>query len=365
MAICGGGTGGHLHPLLALAEELASREGVELALFLSSKSPVGDLLAERKVVALELQGFSRSLETGNLRSLALLLAAFRRCRAEMKRERPDVAVSFGGYAGVPGSLAALSLGVPLVIHEQNAVPGLANRMLAPLARKVAVSFRRTLEEAPGWKKKAVLTGNPLLSRARQGGDVDPWSFFGLERGRRTVAVVGGSQGAASLNRAVLEALPAWRERGDLQVVHAVGVEKYPEFASLVDGAVAGPLIYRPYPYIQRMDLLYAAADLVVCRAGASTIAELAEAGCPAVLVPYPYATAGHQEANAGVLVSLGAAVMVPDGELDGSRLRAEVEALLADASGLARMREAARRAAVPGAAARLADLVAVAAGRRG
>ena len=144
-AICGGGTGGHLNPLLALAAELASREGVEVTLFLGSNSPIGFLPAERKVVTLESRGFSRSLDVKNLRSLKLLLSAFRRCRAEMKGSRPDVAVSFGGYAGVPGSLAAISLAVPLIIHEQNAVPGLANRLLAPLARRIAVSFPRTLD----------------------------------------------------------------------------------------------------------------------------------------------------------------------------------------------------------------------------
>ncbi len=283
----------------------------------------------------------------------------------MRELRPHVAVSFGGYAGVPGSLAAVSLRVPLVIHEQNAVPGLANRMLAPLARRVAVSFQRTLDHAPGWREKAALTGNPLLPRATEREIKDPWAFFALERGRKTLAVVGGSQGAASLNRAVLEALPAWRERSDLQVVHAVGADKYGETASRVKGRETDPLIYRPFPYIERMDLLYAAADLVVCRAGASTIAELAEAGRPSILVPYPYATAGHQDANAAVLASIGAAVVVPDREMGGERLRAEVEALFADDSRLARMSEAARRAAMPDAAERLADVVMEVAGRTG
>ncbi len=338
---------------------------MELTLFLSSKTPTGSLLAERKVVELELRGFSRTFSPGNLRSLALLFSAFRRSRAEMKKLRPDVAVSFGGYAGVPGSLAAVSLRVPLVIHEQNAVPGLANRMLAPLARKVAVSFRCTLDESPRWRKKAVLTGNPLLARAAEREINDPWSFFGLERGRMTLAVVGGSQGAASLNRAVLEALPAWKERSDLQVVHSVGVDKFGEITSLMEGWDVGRLIYRPFPYIERMDLLYSVADLVVCRAGASTVAELAEAGCPSILVPYPYATAGHQDANAAVLVSIGAAVMVPDRELDGERLRGEADALLSDASRLERMREAARQVASPDAAARLADVVMEVAGRPG
>ncbi len=330
---------------------------MEVTLYLSRKSPSSALLESRKVIPLEVSGFARRLDKANLKAFTDLLKAFTVCRREMKCDPPAVAAAFGGYASVPGAAAALSLRVPLVLHEQNVIPGMANRLLAPAARTLAVAFAGTLERFPGWKRKAVVTGNPLLRRAQEGSQIEALQAFGLEAGRKTLAVVGGSQGAGSLNRAVLEALPAWSGRGDLQLVHAVGKDKYQEFMEQAAKVDSGGLIYRPVEFIERMDLLYLVADLVVCRAGASTIAELAAAACASILVPYPYATAAHQDANADVLASEGAAVVVEDRQLDGQRLIKEVDTLLQDAERLRDMREAARRIGKPDAAARLAELV--------
>jgi len=330
---------------------------VEVTLYLSRKSPSSALLDRRKVIPLEVSGFTRGFDAANFRALASLCGAFRTCRREMKADRPSVAAAFGGYASVPGAAAALSLGVPLLIHEQNVIPGLANRILAPWARVKAVSFAQTLDRRPGWSRKSAVTGNPLLRLPEPGDREEAREHFRLEAGRKTLAVVGGSQGAASLNRAVLEALPAWNDRSDLQLVHAVGRDKYQEFTAQAAKLDIGDLLYRPVEFIERMDFLYRASDLVVCRAGASTIAELAAAGCAAVLVPYPYATAAHQDANAGVLADEGAAVVIDDRHLDGQRLKEEVDGLLADAGRLQAMREAARRVGKPDAAAVLAELV--------
>ncbi|MEW6552880.1 MAG: UDP-N-acetylglucosamine--N-acetylmuramyl-(pentapeptide) pyrophosphoryl-undecaprenol N-acetylglucosamine transferase [Actinomycetota bacterium] len=357
VAICGGGTGGHLHPLLALAEELVSHDGVEVTLYLSRKSPSSALLEGKRVIPLEVSGFARRLDPTNLKAFIALLKAVAVCRREMKKDPPAVAAAFGGYASVPGAIAALSLRVPLVLHEQNAIPGMANRMLAPVARVIAVAFGVTLVKLPRWKKKAVVTGNPLLRQAAKGSVGEALRTFGLEAGRKTLAVVGGSQGAGTLNVAVLEALPAWSGRRDLQVVHAVGRDKYREFMEQAAKVDSGSLVYKPIEFIERMDLLYLVADLVVCRAGASTIAELAAAACASLLVPYPYATAAHQDANAEVLASVGAAVVVEDRQLDGDRLSVEVDALLGDVERLRCMREAAGKVGIPDAAARLAGLV--------
>jgi UDP-N-acetylglucosamine:LPS N-acetylglucosamine transferase len=204
----------------------------------------------------------------------------------------------------------LSLGIPLVIHEQNVIPGMANRLLAARASKIAVSFAGTLKKRPRWSQKAVVTGNPMLEREVAGDRDDAVDYFDLEKERKTLAVVGGSQGAASLNRALLEALPEWRNRSDLQIIHSVGRDKYQEFMAQAAKVDTGSMLYRPLEFIERMDLLYGVADLAVCRAGASTVAELAVAGCAAILVPYPYATAAHQDANAEVLAEEGAAVVI-------------------------------------------------------
>jgi UDP-N-acetylglucosamine--N-acetylmuramyl-(pentapeptide) pyrophosphoryl-undecaprenol N-acetylglucosamine transferase len=203
----------------------------------------------------------------------------------------------------------------------------------------------------------VVTGNPLLQRDVEGDRGDAVDYFDVEKERKTLAVVGGSQGAASLNRAVLEALPLWRNRSDLQIIHSVGKDKYQEFTAQAAKVDTGTLLYRPLQFVERMDLLYEVADLAVCRAGASTVTELAVAGCAAVLVPYPYATAAHQDANAEVLAEAGAAVVIKDAELDGRRLAREVDGLIADESGLERMRGAARSVGRADAAASLAELV--------
>ncbi len=341
--------------MLALAGELASHEGVEVSLYLGGKEGPPPSVRGFRMVFVRVSGFSRRAGASDLRAAAALIRAVLSCRSDMKERPPHVAVAFGGYACLPGALAALSLRVPLAIHEQNVIPGSANRLLAPAARALAVSFPETLELLPGWGKKAVVTGNPLLPRG--GGEEDPYAHFRLDRSRRTVAVVGGSQGAATLNRAVLEALPAWRDRGDLQLLHAVGRDKYQDFMEAAAKVDCGDLLYRPVDFVERMDLLYRASDLVVCRAGASTVAELAAAGKASILVPYPYATGGHQDANAEVLRAAGAAVVVPDRELDGRRLVREVERLLVEGGRLEEMGRAARRVARPDAAQRLAELV--------
>jgi UDP-N-acetylglucosamine--N-acetylmuramyl-(pentapeptide) pyrophosphoryl-undecaprenol N-acetylglucosamine transferase len=181
-------------------------------------------------------------------------------------------------------------------------------------------------------------------------------FFDLREGVFTLAVVGGSQGAQSLNQAVTGALPRFGAEQPVQIVHAAGKGKYEELVrqAAESGAGAG-VTWRSYPYVDRMDLLYAAADLLLCRSGASTLAELTVLGVPSILVPYPHAAAGHQEANARVLEGLGAAVLVQDNELSGEKLYLEVKSLMQDRERLAAMAARARELGAPRSAADLAD----------
>ncbi len=281
--------------------------------------------------------------------------AFFKSMGEMRRGRPRVAVAFGSYASVPPALAALSLRIPLVIHEQNVVPGRANRLLARWATRCALSFPETLSWSPSWRKKAVVTGNPLLRPPGKETREEALKHFDLEDERFTLGVVGGSQGARTLNRAVREALLLWKERNDLQVVHSVGERDYEEMSNFASEAI-GKILYRPFPYVARMDLLYRVSDLMICRAGASTVAELAAYGCASILVPYPYA-GGHQAENARVLAEAGAAVICWDEEFSGRKLREMVEELMADRSRLMEMRRRAAERGIPDAASALARLV--------
>ena len=277
------------------------------------------------------------------------------------RRRPAIVVALGGYASVACGLAAVLWRVPVVVAEQNAVPGSANRLVARFARASAVSFDGTA------LPRATVTGNPLRDeilgvdrrRDRERARIQ----LDLPLDRKVVVAFGGSLGALRINTAVQRARALWRHRSDVALYHVVGARDW----DLVGGDSLdgdhdhdGPgegLLYRPVRYEDRMPLVLAAADVAVCRAGATSVAELAAVGLPAVLVPLPGAPGDHQTANARALSDAGAAVLVPDGELDGARVVAEVDALLAEPDRLERMAAAAAAAGRPDAGERVADLV--------
>ncbi len=328
---------------------------METDLYLSEKGQFAGSELDPRVKLFDLEGYKRSLSPHNLRAAAKFWTALRSARRSMQVDRPAVAVGFGGYASLPSMGAAVSLHIPTLIHEQNLAPGVANWLLARFTNRVAVSFPESTSYL-GRRAQVTVTGNPL--RAGFSVSVDKraaYAHFELDADRHTIVVLGGSQGAAALNAAVKDALPRLAGREDLQLVHGVGVDKYEDFMS---GTVlpAGALIYRPFPFIERMDLLYAVADLAICRAGATTLAELQVSGVPSLLVPYPYATGGHQELNAKWMENAGAARMVKQEELNGDSLCALVDGLLADTGALRSMARSARQVARPDAAARLADL---------
>jgi UDP-N-acetylglucosamine:LPS N-acetylglucosamine transferase len=250
-------------------------------------------------------------------------------------------------------LASFVLRVPVVVAEQNAVPGAANRLAARFAKAAAVSFEGTA------LPRAVVTGNPVraevLAVDRDADRADARIALGLPDDRLVVLVTGGSLGARRINQAVLGALENWAARTDLAIRHVVGTRGWDEVATHpepVDG-----LVWQAVPYEDRMDLALAAADVMVSRSGASTVAELTVVGLPSVLVPFPGATDDHQTANARALEAGGAAVVVADVDLTPERLMAEVDALLGDANRREAMAKAALALARRDAADRVADLV--------
>lgn len=280
----------------------------------------------------------------------------------LRRFGAQVVVSTGGYAGYPTARAAGYAGVPLVLIEPNAVPGLANRALGRRAQRVCVAFAHTASAFPD---NALWTGAPVRASLRSGDAQRARQFYGLEAGRRTVLVIGGSQGAASVNRATRRAVEILWERGDLQILHQTGTAR----AGLAEQSAAPlqvserrpassdrGLLYRQVEYLDPIADAYALADLVVARAGAVTCAELTALGLAAVLVPLPH-SAGHQVHNARALEDAGAAVVLPDPQLTGERLAGVISELLADDGRLARMREASRASGRPDAAFRIWDAI--------
>ena len=358
VVIAGGGTAGHVGPALALARAL---EGCDVS-FVGTRSGAESRLVPAAGYALDtvtVTGFDRSRPLGiipaGLRAVGAVLAA----RSILKRRRAGVVVGMGGYVSLPASLAARSLRIPVVLHEQNIVLGLANRIGSRFAARVAVSFEDTLDDVG---RRGVITGNPVpedfVTYDVEGERTRGYEEFGLEPGRRTVLVFGGSQGARRLNHAALGLVSAWRERADRQVLHATGRAAYGDIARAVDDAGGGgALVYRVVPYVDRMVSAYAVADLAVCRGGATTVAELAATGTPAIIVPYPFHRDRQQELHGRALERAGAAFVLLDAEATPGRLAFEAERLLEDEDGLARMRKAAAGMGVPDAAHRLARVV--------
>jgi|TARA_B100001105_G_scaffold32708_1_gene22923 undecaprenyldiphospho-muramoylpentapeptide beta-N-acetylglucosaminyltransferase len=353
--IAGGGTAGHVLPGLAVAAALVERGVV------AGRSDV-HLVGSRRGVEVELvpaagfgltvlggRGIQRRLTPANVGALIGLLAGFLRAFLLLSRARPRVVLSLGGYASIPCGLAAVALRVPLVVAEQNAVPGAANRLLGRFARACAVSFAGTALPRPE------LTGNPVRASIRSAVDTRVEARDRLGVGERSLLVAfGGSLGARRLNRAVADFVEGWGG-GPLVVRHVVGSRGWSagEMATELPAGVE----YLAVAYEHDMPTLLAAADLVVCRSGATSVAELAVLGVPSVLVPLPGAPGDHQTANARHLSESGGAVLLADADLDGSTLDGILGRLLADAPRRDSMAASARSTALPDAADRVVDLI--------
>jgi UDP-N-acetylglucosamine--N-acetylmuramyl-(pentapeptide) pyrophosphoryl-undecaprenol N-acetylglucosamine transferase len=347
--LAGGGTGGHVYPALALASELEARGHArdEIRFVGGTRGPEGRIVSDAgyEIDLLPGRGLERRLALRNIVAITQAFAAVYRAFLLIRRHRPSVVVGFGGYASLPCVVAAFFARVPRVVHEQDAVMGLANRIGTRLGAQVAASL-------PGIDAKGtVLTGNPVRS-----------DFTSLTRAPQSpplVAAFGGSLGAGSINRAVLGLADRWRARSDVAVHHVTGPRNFDSATAELD-RVRRPddaLRYELVPYEDQMSHLYGRATVAVCRAGAGTVAEISAAGLPAVLVPLPGSPGNHQHRNATTLQDGGAAVLLPDEQCTTARLDALLSELLADPERLDKMAAAARALGRPDAAARLADMV--------
>lgn len=361
--LAGGGTAGHVLPGIAVAQELVSRgHPPETVHFVgSARGPDADLVgtAGFDVALLPGRGITRDLSPANISSLWDLARSAGRAISLVRRTRPSVVLVLGGYAAFGCALAAVLWRVPMVVAEQNARAGAVNRLAGLFAKDCAVPFAST--DLP----RKLVVGNPVRSEIRHRGTVrDPAAAreaLGLPAHGTLVAVFAGSLGARRINTAVWQAMAGrWSGRDDLVVHHVVGArdwEDRPDTPSSSGPVGGGGPFYNPVRYEDRMALLLDAADLVVCRSGGTTVAELTVMGTPSVLVPLPIATRDHQRANASELEEVGAAVVVADDSLDGERLTSVVEPLIGDPSTLEAMGRAALSIGHPDAAARIADLL--------
>ncbi|GAB5453329.1 MAG: undecaprenyldiphospho-muramoylpentapeptide beta-N-acetylglucosaminyltransferase [Halioglobus sp.] len=346
-----GGTGGHVYPGLAVAQELRER-GYRVA-WLGTRSGLENRVVPANGIDMyymPVRGVRGKGFFKRLRGLFLVWFATLRALWILLRLRPACVVGLGGYVAGPAGVAAWLLRRPLIIHEQNSIAGTTNRLLAPLARRVACGFSGAFAE----KRKAVVTGNPLRADIIAAGAGNSYSYDGSQPLK--LLVLGGSLGASAINDAVPGALRRLSRDGvkRAQVWHQAGEAHYPEmYARYHDH---GSDWARVAPFIEDMATAYRWADLVLCRAGALTVAELAVMGRPAILVPYPYAIDDHQRFNAQSLVDAGAGVLMLQSELDASRLSRLLRELHDDPKRLDSMAAAAHRLARPGATREVCDL---------
>lgn len=366
VAIAAGGTAGHINPALALAEELRDR-GHHVRFFGQTAKLEGRLVPEAgfELVPVVVSGFDRSRPWTLLSSLARMRRAQSRIsRLFSEGGAPDVAVGFGAYVEMPLLNCCHRAGVPYLLHEQNSVPGLANKALAPHARAVCISVpaaREVFERASRPARSVVLTGNPVRRSVTSASRDAGREAFGVGPAQTMLLVFGGSLGAAHINEGVCRLKGELLSREGLVVVHSTGADGYDDTVSALALTPEEGARWRVMPYISNMGEALAAADLVLSRAGASSIAEIAALDVPSLLVPYPYATADHQTTNARFLVDAGAAVLVPDEKIDEPVFSEELLGLVDDPARRERMREAARGLGQARAAAALADQVEAAA----
>jgi len=360
--IAAGGSGGHIFPAIALKRALTARGSCDIK-FVGSDKAIDKRIFEKEGVSFSLLSANKLPYKKSLSMVLFfiwLFVDFVKALWITVTFRPACCVGFGGYVSFPMILAAKLLLVPTVVHEQNVVPGRANKILFSLADKVAVSFADTISHIPSdQKKKFLVTGNPIRS-----GDVKPdrlatLKSFGLDSAKFTVLVVGGSQGAHVLNENFVRSIGQMEEalRASLQILHLTGVKDY-EWAVEEYGRMgpSGAFVSRVYSFIDRIDDAYAAADLIVTRAGSSALFEVACFGKAMIVVPYPYAMS-HQLENARAFSSRGGAIVVEEKDLSMSFFKDTIEALLKDRSGLKALGDAAKALSTPRASDNLARIV--------
>ena len=362
VAIAAGGTAGHVNPALALAEELR-RRGHAVRFFGETRRLEGRLVPEAgfAFTPVEVTGFDRRRPWTLVTALAHLAREERRL-ARMFREdpalRPDVAIGFGAYVELPLVRAAHRLGIPVALHEQNSVPGLANKQSARDAALIAIaqpSVRAVFDRAGARPEAIRETGNPVRDQVLAGDGARARAARGIPADAVLLVVFGGSLGARHLNERMASLKRELLARPNLYVLHSTGAEGFAaarEALSLTDDEARRYLLA---DYIGDMGDVLAAADVALSRAGASSIAELAALAVPSVLVPYPLATADHQTTNARLLVDAGAAVMFADADIDGDAFKTTLLELVDDPARRAAMRAAAEGLGQAGAAGRLAD----------
>jgi UDP-N-acetylglucosamine--N-acetylmuramyl-(pentapeptide) pyrophosphoryl-undecaprenol N-acetylglucosamine transferase len=334
LIIAGGGTGGHLFPGIAVAEEFLSRDPANQVLFVGTERGIEARAVPAAGYRLELisaAGIRGKGSLSQLKGLAMMVYGYAQSRKILKQFRPDMVLGVGGYASLPMVLAARGMGIPRFIHEQNAIPGLTNRLLARFASSVFITLDESARYFPA--AATMLTGNPLRRQI-----LDMVEHMSISSAKEDVRhaetfrlfIFGGSQGAHAINSAMIEALPILKEsRVRLSITHQTGDKDCADVAAAYRIAGVEALVT---PFISDMATEYAKADLIICRAGATTIAEVTACGKACLFIPFPHAVDDHQRRNAEALLKKDACFMMLERELTGGSLARTILTLAEDSN---------------------------------
>lgn len=356
IVVSGGGTGGHIYPALALIREIQKKEKNSSFLYIGTEKGLESTLVRREKIpfkAIEITGFKRKISFDNVKTVMRFLKGVRESKKMLKEFQADVVIGTGGYVCGPVVYAAAKLGIPTIIHEQNSVPGLTNKFLSRYATKVAICFPEAESFFP--KSKTVFTGNPRASEVLSFSGKKGIEKMGLDVNKSTVLVVGGSRGARPINDAILKVMTQLKDK-PYQLLYVTGDVHYDKVTEELR-LIGNPENVVVKPFIHNMPEVLAGVDLVVARAGATTLAELTALGVPSILIPSPYVTNNHQEKNADSLVKKDAAKMILEKDLTGSNLLKSIDDILLSNEQLNKMKAAATSLGVPNASEKMYEVM--------
>ncbi|HZH59499.1 MAG TPA: undecaprenyldiphospho-muramoylpentapeptide beta-N-acetylglucosaminyltransferase [Metabacillus sp.] len=356
VVVSGGGTGGHIYPALALINEIKKHHSDVEFLYIGTENGLEHNIVNRAGIpfkSVEISGFKRKLSFENVKTVTRFVKAVSLSRRYLKEFKADVVIGTGGYVCGPVVYAASKMKIPTVIHEQNSLPGITNKFLSRYVDKVAICFEEARKHFP--EEKVVLTGNPRASEVLGQNAAKGRESLGLDKNKKTVLIFGGSRGAKAINEAVLQMIPSL-EGKPYQVVYVTGEVHYDKVIEEVKTLnQSAHVIIKPF--IHNMPEVLASVDLIVSRAGATSLAEITALGLPSILIPSPYVTANHQEVNARSLSDHDAAIMIKEVELNSQKLLSQIDDLLLNESKLNKMKEASRDLGIPDAASRLYNVL--------
>ncbi|MGE6631295.1 undecaprenyldiphospho-muramoylpentapeptide beta-N-acetylglucosaminyltransferase [Bacillus sp. NPDC077027] len=356
IVISGGGTGGHIYPALAFIKEVKRLHPDVEFLYIGTDNGLEKKIVERENIpfkSIEITGFKRKISFDNVKTIMRFLKGVQKSKAYLKEFQPNAVIGTGGYVCGPVVYAASKLKIPTIIHEQNSLPGITNKFLSKYVDKVAICFEEARTHFPA--EKVVFTGNPRASEVVSIKEGKSLNEFGLDENKKTVLVFGGSRGAAPINRAVVELQDQLKTK-DYQLLYITGEVHYEKVMNeLNEKGVAPNMLTKPF--LHQMPEYLKSIDVIVARAGATTIAEVTALGIPTIFIPSPYVTANHQEINARSLEKHDAAIVLRESELSGESLLHAIDKIAGDDEKLKEMSRLTKELGVPDAASRLYNVL--------